>query len=143
MVIHCNDSVKAKRKRDLESQWSGWEWEPHFPPRPCCCLPAGSPLLVCIQRACELFGVCVCVFTSMEKKCGDVNTLLLELPFLKLLVSQGVQHVCWRKDQCLQEWGFSCGCGSQPPCFPGAATATTSATQGRQRHCRLCVCEVC
>lgn len=32
--------------------------------------------------------MCVCVFTSMEKKCGDVNTLLLELPFLKLFCPQ-------------------------------------------------------
>ena len=30
----------------------------------------------------------MCVFTSIEKKCGDVNTLLLELPFLKLFCPQ-------------------------------------------------------
>ena len=87
MAIHCYDSVQGQRERDLGSQWSGWGGSHILPSNPCCRLPAGSPLLVCIQRACELFGgyVCVCVFTSMEKKCGDVNTLLLELPFLKLL----------------------------------------------------------
>ena len=125
-------------------------WEPHLPPTPCCRLPAGSPLLVCIQRACELSGwvggcvggcVCVCFHLHGEEM-WICKYSAPGIAFLKTLVSQGVQHVCWRKDQCLQEWGFSCGCGSQPPGFPGAATAATSATQGRQGHCR-CVCVRC
>ena len=114
-----------------------------LPSKPCCHLPAGSPLLVCIQRACELFGGCVCVFTSMEKKCGDVNTLLLELPFLKLL--------CLRSSVRVLEKG---------PVFAGMGfllwvwvTATMLPWGGHNCHIShpgetgtlqaVCVCEVC
>lgn len=118
-------------------------WEPHFSPKtlllPSCRF---TPVGLHSESLWIIWGVCVCFHLHGEEM-WRCKYSAPGIAFLKTLVSQGVQHVCWRKDQCLQEWGFSCGCGSQPPCFPGAATATTSATQGRQEHCRLCVCEVC
>ena len=85
----------------------------------------------------------MCVFTSMEKKCGDVNTLLLELPFLKLL--------CLRSSVRVLEKG---------PVFAGMGfllwvwvTATMLPWGGHNCHIShpgetgtlqaVCVCEVC
>ena len=120
-------------------------WEPHLPPGPCCRFPAGHPCWFAFREPVNyLVGVCVCVcFHLHGEEMWRCKYSAPGIAFLKTLLSPGVQHVCWRKDQCLQEWGFSCGCGSQPPGFPGADTAAPSATQGRQGHGRLCVCEVC
>ena len=149
MVIHCYDFVQGQRECDLGSQWSGWGGSHIFPQDLAAAFLQVHPCWFAFREPVNYLGVgcvCVCVWGGGFHLHGEemwrCKYSAPGIAFLKTLVSQGVQHVCWRKDQCLQEWGFSCGCGSQPPGFPGAATAATSATQGRQGHCR-CVCVRC
>lgn len=92
MVIHCYDFVQGQRECDLGSQWSGWGGSHIFPQDLAAAFLQVHPCWFAFREPVNYLGVgcvCVCVggvvFTSMEKKCGDANTLLLELPFLKLL----------------------------------------------------------
>lgn len=61
------------------------------------------------------------------------------IAFLKTLVSQGVQHVCWRKDQCLRNGVSPVGVGHSHQASLGQPQLPHQPPRGDRDTAGVCV----